>query len=153
MRPQLADLAKKHGDKVVVLKVNVDRQRTLASMAGVRSIPDRRLFIGGRQLERKVGGMSGSALAKMVLKHEGKTVPAQAVEEPAGILAENGPLRRLERTVVEVRSDSTLQWPGKDVAAAEPAAPVTPAKESALKSGSIEPMGNDWLPPGVTKVK
>lgn len=153
MRPQLASLAKKHGDKVVVLKVNVDRQRTLASMAGVRSIPDRRLFIGGRQLERKVGGMSGQALAKMVLKHEEKIVPAQPRPEAAPMLAEGGPLRRLERKVMEVRSDNDLQWPGKEVAAKEATAAGTPAEDPEIKSGTIEPMGKDWLPPGVTKVK
>ena len=157
MRPQLASLAKKHGDKVVVLKVDVDRQRMLASMAGVRSIPDRRLFIGGRQVERSVGGMSRKALEQLVLKHGDKLGPSR------GMVAKQVPPRSLERQLPEVSDDQRLPWPqGKpaaDVAAAESAARGKPAgavdakKDAGLKSGTIEPMAKDWLPPGVTKVK
>ena len=78
MSPQLAGLARQDGDKVVVLQVNVDRQRTLARRAGVRSIPDTRLYFAGRQVERKTGGMQLSQLRQMVQRHAGKLPPPPA---------------------------------------------------------------------------
>ncbi len=153
MRPQLAGLAKKHGDKVVVLKVNVDRQRTLTSMAGVRSIPDRRLFFGGRQLDRSVGGLSRVALERMVLKHEGVIEPFEPQAESAPVIASEGPLQRLERNMAKVSSDNQRQWPEDKVATSEPSNAAKPNEEAELKSGTIKPMAKDWLPPGVTRVK
>jgi thioredoxin-like negative regulator of GroEL len=72
MSPQLAGLARQDGDKVVVLQVNVDRQPALAQRAGVRSIPDTRLYFAGTQVERKVGGMHLSQLSQMVQRHASK---------------------------------------------------------------------------------
>lgn len=67
--PHLSKLASKHGDKVVVLKVNVDLQRELASQAHIKSIPDVRLLYGGKQLERSVGSKSYEYFEAWVLKH------------------------------------------------------------------------------------
>ena len=51
MAPQLVKLAKNHGDKVVVLKVDVMRYGAMAQKAGVRGIPDTRLLYGGHVSE------------------------------------------------------------------------------------------------------
>lgn len=68
--PFLSKLAAQHGDKVIILKVNTDREQALASRAGVRSIPDVRLMHGGKQLERYVGGRPYRDYEAIVLKHE-----------------------------------------------------------------------------------
>lgn len=130
MAPQLAKLAKTHGDKVVVLQVNVQRYGQMAQEAGVRSIPDTRLFHGGRQLERKVGGMRFEQLEKMVLANAGQLPP---VVPDAG------------RELVAKRPTGP-KLPGGIVRQA-PA--LTPEQEEARKN-SIVPMKKDWLPPGVT---
>lgn len=79
--PHLSRLAAAHGDKVVVLKVDVDRQKALAQRAGIRSIPDVRLLHAGRQLERLVGGRPYSAYEGAVLKHA--SLLAQTAKAPA----------------------------------------------------------------------
>jgi thioredoxin-like negative regulator of GroEL len=157
MRPQLAGLAREHGDKVVVLKVNVDRQRALASKAGVRSIPDRRLFFAGRQLDRSVGGLSQTALERMVLKHEGVMASSPQEDEGGSMLAIKMPLQKLKRQLADVRSDNRLQLMEGTVAEQAPPAQAEEGAPSeskdGLKSGTIEPMAKDWLPPGVTAVE
>ena len=85
MAPQLAALAGRQGDKVVVLKVDVDRNRELAMKAGVRSIPDMRLLHGGRQLEKMVGSRSVEQLEQVVAKHAGR-LPDRQVSAPARII-------------------------------------------------------------------
>lgn len=80
--PMLTKLASAHGDKVVVLKVNVDRERKLASRAGVSSIPDVRLLHAGKQLERSVGGRNYSHYESIVLKHE-KQLPPPPANSPS----------------------------------------------------------------------
>lgn len=152
MRPQLAGLARKHGDKVVVLKVNVDRQRTLAAMAGVRSIPDRRLYFAGRQLERSVGATHLESLERIVAKHEGMLdTPGPAVAQRT-LIPMNG-LRKLELQVQEVRSGNGMPAVHRSVSKPETGAPAAPGPEAAARSGAVEPMAPDWLPPGVTRVE
>ena len=73
--PQLEALAKNHGDKVVILKVNVDKEKELAMNAGVESIPDLRLLHGGKQLEKIIGYRPASQLEQMVVRHAGVLPP------------------------------------------------------------------------------
>jgi len=80
--PHLSTLAARHGDKVVVLKVNVDHQRALAGRAGVRGIPDVRLLHAGRSLEHIVGGRPYEHYEALVLKHASK-LPAPSGSNPA----------------------------------------------------------------------
>ncbi len=124
MAPQLARLAKEHGDKVVVLKVDVGRYRTMGQKAGVRGIPDTRLLHKGRQVDRKVGSMGYQQLENMVLKNVGKLPPVkELVEEP-------------------VESEVAV------AGASEPAAGEVTKQE---QKEAIQPMKDDWLPPGVTR--
>ena len=131
MAPQLAKLAQVHGNKVVVLKVNVATQGEMAHKAGVRSIPDTRLYHAGRELSREVGGLYFEQLEQMVLKNAGKLPPVAAV---AGT-------RSLE---AKPRS------PGLPNGIVVNAPVLTPEEEEA-KKGKIVPMKEDWLPPGVTR--
>ena len=137
MAPQLAKLAKAHGDKVVVLKVNAQHQGGMAQKAGVRSIPDTRLLYNGRELVRKVGGMGYRELEQMVLRNASKLPPVVAGESAEGM-----PLNTLGR-----RPSTGPKLPGGIVRQAP-----TPTPEAAeAKKDSIVPMKDDWLPPGVTR--
>lgn len=82
LSPTLSKLASAHGDKVVILKVNVDRERSLSSAAGVRSIPDVRLFHAGRQLSKTLGQRSYSHYEGLVLKHA-RRLPVPADPPPS----------------------------------------------------------------------
>ncbi len=75
LAPSLAKLAEQHGDKVVVLKVNVDEERELAQQAGVRSIPDVRLMHGGKEVDRFVGLKPYGTIEKLILEHEARLPP------------------------------------------------------------------------------
>lgn len=82
--PHLSRLAANHGDKVVVLKVNVDREKALASRAGVRSIPDVRLLHAGNQLEQSIGGHPYQYYESLVLKHAARLPrPSAAPPRPS----------------------------------------------------------------------
>lgn len=83
MKPQLATLARKHGDKVVVLLVHVNQNSNLAMKAGVRSIPDTRLVLGGKELERVVGGYPIAHFEKLINKHAG-SLSVEARVTPSG---------------------------------------------------------------------
>jgi thioredoxin-like negative regulator of GroEL len=131
MAPQLAKLAKTHGDKVVVLKVNVATHGEMAHKAEVRSIPDTRLYHGGRELGREIGGLGFDRLEQMVLKNAGKLPPVAAV---AGV-------KTLE---------AKPKTPGLPSGIVAKAPALTP-EEAEAKKGQIVPMEEDWLPPGVTR--
>ncbi len=79
LAPSLVKLAQTHGDKVIVLKVNVDTEGELAQQAGVSNIPDVRLLHGGEQVDQFVGAMSYEKIEKMILKHESILPPPQSV--------------------------------------------------------------------------
>lgn len=83
LAPHLERLASEHGDAVVVLKVNVDQQRELATRAGVRGIPDIRLLHDGKQLEKIVGGVPYGTLESLVLRHRSR-LPAVSSPPDAG---------------------------------------------------------------------
>ena len=70
LSPSLEKLAKEHGDKVIVLKVNVDTEQQLAKQAGVRSIPDVRILYDGSEVDRFVGLIPYQNIEQLILKHE-----------------------------------------------------------------------------------
>lgn len=92
--PHLTRLASKHGDKVVILKVNVDHQRDLVSRAHIGAIPDVRLLYGGKQLERAVGEKPYEFFESWVLKHEDRLPPP--AETPL-------PVRKKEDAIVPMK--------------------------------------------------
>lgn len=138
MAPQLAKLASMHGDRVLVLKVNVDREKDLARKAGVRSIPDTRLLHAGRELSREVGGLSYAKLEKMVLAQVKRLPPSK----PTG----SAPRPRF--TPTPSQAGGAVPSPSKKVAQASDSKKESSGQGS--QQGSIVPMKDDWLPPGVT---
>jgi len=62
LAPVLDELAAAYGDKVKIVKVNVDQQPNLAARYGIRSIPTIIIFRGGEIAEQMVGMQPKEAL-------------------------------------------------------------------------------------------
>ncbi|MDQ3893058.1 MAG: thioredoxin [Actinomycetota bacterium] len=59
--PILEDIAKRHGERMQLLKVNVDENVEAASRYGVLSLPTVIVFAGGRPRETVIGARGPSA--------------------------------------------------------------------------------------------
>ena len=64
--PALEELAKEYGDKVQVVKVDIDSNPSTPSKYGVRGIPTIMMFKGGEVAAVKVGAMPKSKLYEWV---------------------------------------------------------------------------------------
>ncbi len=71
LSPVLEQLAKESGGKIILGKIDVDAHPTLAERAGVRSIPDVRVFRDGRQVDRFIGVLGKKEIQAMFAKHSG----------------------------------------------------------------------------------
>lgn len=86
--PVLEKVCRDLGGRVSLGKVNIDRERALAGTWNVRSIPDVRVFRGGKQVEAFVGAR-GEAELKVLLSRQLELLPAVAVDS-GGQPAEGG---------------------------------------------------------------
>ncbi|MDB4447731.1 thioredoxin [Roseivirga sp.] len=68
MAPVLKEVADEMGDKVKIIKIDVDKNQPIAQRFGVRSIPTLILFKNGKILENKVGVMTKRDLTQMIEK-------------------------------------------------------------------------------------
>lgn len=66
MSPVLKQVKDTLGDEVVILKINVDTNQTLAAQYAVRGVPTFILFKGGKQLWRQSGVLQKEALIKII---------------------------------------------------------------------------------------
>jgi len=66
MSPLVDDLANELGDKVKVVKLNIDENPNAPTKYGVRGIPTFMVFKGGQLVDTKVGSMSKTALSDWV---------------------------------------------------------------------------------------
>lgn len=62
LSPIVDEVAGEIGDKVKIVKVNIDQNPEAPTKYGVRSIPTLIVFKGGKPVDTKVGGMSKSQL-------------------------------------------------------------------------------------------
>ncbi|MFJ8042807.1 thioredoxin [Kitasatospora sp. NPDC096147] len=60
--PVLDRIAAGHGDRLTVVKVNVDRNPDLAEEFDIRAIPAMKLFKGGEVVHELLGAMPGSVI-------------------------------------------------------------------------------------------
>ncbi|ANB56927.1 thioredoxin [Anoxybacillus sp. B7M1] len=67
--PVLEELAEDLGDKVKIVKVNVDENQETASKYGVMSIPTLLVFKDGDVVDKTVGFQPKEALAQLLEKH------------------------------------------------------------------------------------
>jgi thioredoxin 1 len=66
MAPELKKLADMQGEKLRVIKVDIDKNPQAAQAYGVQSVPTLMLFRKGRQLWRQSGAMSASKLSSVI---------------------------------------------------------------------------------------
>lgn len=64
LSPLVDELAEEMGDKVKVLKMNIDENPETPTKYGVRGIPTLMVFKGGQVTDTKVGGMSKAQLTE-----------------------------------------------------------------------------------------
>ncbi|MCL1909153.1 MAG: thioredoxin [Holophagaceae bacterium] len=64
--PILDDLAGEYGDKLKIVKINIDDHKENAEKFGVMSIPTLMLFKDGNLVAQKVGGAAKAALKTFV---------------------------------------------------------------------------------------
>ena len=69
MGPVLADAAEKYVGKIKVAKVNIDQNSELAEKYGVMSIPNFKVFKGGKIVDEMVGASSGEQFSKFIEKN------------------------------------------------------------------------------------
>ncbi len=66
MAPELKKLADMQGDKLRVIKVDIDKNPQAAQAYNVQSVPTLMLFSKGRQLWRQSGAMSAGQLSFVI---------------------------------------------------------------------------------------
>ena len=67
--PKLDEIAKEFGDKLIVAKMDVDKNQKIPVDFGVRGIPTMILFKDGKNIEQIVGNASKESIAEMLGKH------------------------------------------------------------------------------------
>lgn len=66
MHPVLEQLKKDMGDKIRILKVDVDKSQALAAQYRIQSVPTLMLFRNGQQAWRQSGAMPLAALKNII---------------------------------------------------------------------------------------
>lgn len=69
MAPVLEDLKQRVGDKARIVKVDVDKNQSLAMEYGIQAVPTLILFSGGVEVWRQSGAMPVSALEDEMKAH------------------------------------------------------------------------------------
>lgn len=69
LAPELEKTAEQFGDKVKILKVNVDENQLLASRYGIMSIPTLLIFHNGKEIGRHSGFIGSAALTTSLEKY------------------------------------------------------------------------------------
>lgn len=67
--PTLEDLAQNYGDRLKVVKLNVDENRDVPAKYGIMSIPTLLLFKGGEVKETIIGALPKNQIVQTVSQH------------------------------------------------------------------------------------
>lgn len=67
--PILHEFSEEIGEKVKILKVDVDENAAIAARYGVQSIPTLAVFVGGQLKEKTVGLTVKAQLSEMLIKY------------------------------------------------------------------------------------
>lgn len=70
MKPILEELKKMKGDKVRIVKVDVDKHRELAAQYNIQSVPTLMIFKNGQQLWRQSGVVRANELSSILEQYE-----------------------------------------------------------------------------------
>ncbi len=66
LSPLVDEVANEMGDKVKIVKVNIDENPEAPTKYGVRGIPTLMIFKGGQVVDTRVGGMPKSQLTEWI---------------------------------------------------------------------------------------
>lgn len=69
LAPILKEVKEEIGDQVTILKIDVDKNRTLAEYFRVQGVPTLILFSQGQQVWRQSGVLSKKELIKLIHQH------------------------------------------------------------------------------------
>jgi thioredoxin 1 len=69
MKPVLEELHRKMGDKVRILKIDIDRSAALANNLNIHSVPTLILFQNGKSLWRQSGVLQAGQLEKIITQY------------------------------------------------------------------------------------
>lgn len=69
MHPVLEQLKQQLGDRIRIIKMDVDRQQAVAQLYQVQSVPTLMLFRSGNQLWRQSGAMPLNQLSQIVQQY------------------------------------------------------------------------------------
>ncbi|MFZ9694411.1 MAG: thioredoxin [Chitinophagaceae bacterium] len=69
MKPILEDLRKRMGDKVRILKIDIDKSPAAANALQIQSVPTLMLFKAGQQLWRQSGVVQAAELERIITTH------------------------------------------------------------------------------------
>lgn len=72
MKPVLEELHTRMGDKVRILKIDVDKSPSVTSALQIQSVPTLMLFQHGKTLWRKSGVLQASQLEKIIQEYSNK---------------------------------------------------------------------------------
>lgn len=70
MHPVLEELHARMGDKVKIIKIDIDKNEALANLYKVRSVPTLMIFKGG-ELKWRASGMKSAADLEMLIAQHG----------------------------------------------------------------------------------
>lgn len=73
MNPIIKELASEWKGKVRVIKIDIDRNQSLAMQLGIRGVPTFTLYQNGKQLWRQSGMTTKAALGQVIEGYIGKT--------------------------------------------------------------------------------
>ncbi|MCC9706588.1 thioredoxin [Streptomyces sp. MNU76] len=71
LAPSLEAIAAEHGDKIEIVKLNIDENPAIAMRYGVMSIPTMNLYKGGEVVQTIVGAKPKAALERELAEHLG----------------------------------------------------------------------------------
>lgn len=69
MKPILEDLHKRMGDKVRILKIDIDANPAIAEQLQIHSVPTLILYQNGKSLWRQSGVLQSSQLERIISQH------------------------------------------------------------------------------------
>lgn len=70
MMPILEDVKKELGDSVSIIKINIDKNQSIATRFQVRGVPTFMLYKNGEQLWRQSGLIQKNDLIQLIKKHQ-----------------------------------------------------------------------------------
>lgn len=69
LAPSLEAIAAEHGDKIEIVKLNIDENPAVAARFGVMSIPTMNVYVGGEVVQTIVGAKPKAALERDLADH------------------------------------------------------------------------------------